>query len=223
MKLNRTALFLGSALLLVSCESLSLPVPGLPGAGGGGNAMVDAMKNQPAMNMMVLPPNPAVGQAWTMDMSGMEQRTAIVAEQDGMFIVEQGMDMGGEMIIQAFLVDPSVDLMQTPSAGDEIANNVKGAWIGAEGNKPVERPLMEPMIMPEVEGVDAATVDVEQGTQTVELGGRSWDTEWSEAMGSRSWMLAGSNFLVRSDMEGNTVMVLSKWETDAEPALDWTE
>lgn len=63
--------------------------------------------------------------------------------------------------------------------------------------------------MPEREGADAATVDAQQGTQTVELGGRSW-------------MRANSNFPVRSDQAGETLMVPSKWEAGAEPALDWT-
>lgn len=79
---------------------------------------------------------------------------------------------------------------------------------------------MEAMVMPEMTGGDAPAMDVKTGSESVSLGGRSWDADWSEAAGSKSWMAGG--FILRSDYNGDTVMQISDWMTDAKPALDWT-
>lgn len=223
MKLiNRsTLLSLAVAGSLCACGALPTDMGALTG-GGGGNSMVDAMKDQPTMYMVTLPPNPAVGQWWDYSMGGMEQHNAIVAEMDGMLVVEQAMDMGGTMVVNAWLVDPTVDLTATPRAGEKMAANVTKAWIGAEGDKPVERPVMDVMVMPEATG-DAPEVDFTEGTESVAMGGKTWNAKWMETSGSKTWMVDGSGFLLKSEAGGSVNMELTGWGTDAEPMLDWTE
>ena len=155
-----------------------------------------------------------------MDMSGMETTTAIVAEVDGKFILEQETAMYGEPIVLAFSVDPSVDLSVIPAAGEKMASNVTAAWIGEAGKKPMEHTVMEVMEMPEMTGEAAPAMDVKTGKESLTAAGRSWDTEWSEVSGSKSW--SSNGFMIRSDYDGKTVMQLTGWATDAKAQLDWT-
>ncbi len=223
MKLLSSSSLLTAVLAasLASCSSigdLSGSMAGL--AGGGGSGAVDAAKNTPAMNVMSLPPSPAVGQAWTMDMSGMKTTTAIVAEVDGQFILEQETSLYGDPIILAYQVDPRVDMTKVPAAGEKMAANVTAAWIGEAGKAPIEHTVMDAIVMPEMTGEAAPEMDVKTGSESVSLGGRTWDADWSEAAGSKSWMAGG--FILRSDYNGDTVMQITDWKTDAKPALDWT-
>ncbi|QDV06098.1 hypothetical protein Poly30_16020 [Planctomycetes bacterium Poly30] len=223
MKLLSPTTLLGVALAatLASCSSISDLGGAMGGmAGGGGNAALDTAKNVPAMNVMALPPAPAVGQSWTMDMSGMKTTTAIVAEMDGQFILEQETSMYGEPIILAYQVDPRVDMTAVPAAGEKMTSNVTAAWIGVEGEKPLEHTVMEAMTMPETTGEAAPAMDFTTGNETVSLGGRSWDATWTEAGDSKSWM--AGNFILRSDYDGKTVMQITDWQSNAEPKLDWT-
>lgn len=223
MKLFSSTTLLTAALAatLASCSSIGDLSGSMAGmAGGGGSAAIDAAKNVPATNVMSLPPSPAVGQSWTMDMSGMKTTTAIVAEVDGQFIVEQETAMYGDPIVVAYQVDPSVDMTVVPKAGQKMQTNVTAAWIGVEGEKPMEHTVAEPMTMPEMTGEAAPAMESTTGTETVSLGGRSWDSTWSAAGDAKSWMVDG--FLLRSDYNGSTTMELTEWKTDAEPKLDWT-
>ncbi|MFK7741504.1 MAG: hypothetical protein AB8H80_14395 [Planctomycetota bacterium] len=213
----RIVMGLAALAALAGCDMLQNMNP----MGGGGNAMIDAIKDQPAMYSVQLPPNAAVGTWWEMDMSGMKQKTCVVAEKDGKFVVEQISDMGGTMLVQAFLVDPTVDLAQVPVAGEEMANNVSAAWVGAEGDEPIERKVMAPMKVPEATGGTAEPVDMESGKETVTLAGNSFDTEWTEVAGSKTWMIEGTLFLLKSVSGGNTTMEISGWGNDAKPALKW--
>lgn len=214
----RNVMGVAALAALASCDMLGNMNP----MGGGGNAMVDSLKSQPAMNVVQLPPNASVGTWWEMDMSGMKQKTCIVAKKDGKLVVEQISDMGGTMVVQAFLVDPSVNLMSMPSAGEEMPNNVSAAWVGAEGDEPVERKVMAPMKMPEATG-SAPSVDMEQGKESVTLAGNSFNSQWTEVAGSKSWVIDGTSFLLKSVNGGKTTMEISGWGNDAEPALKWGE
>lgn len=227
MKLiNRTNLLsLAVAGSLCACDSLPTDIGSLTGqSSGGGSGMVDAMKDQPTMFLVQLPPNPAVGQWWEYSMGGgaIKQHNAIVAAKDGMFVVEQCQDMGGTMVVNAWLVDPSVDLMAEVSAGQKMSANVSQAWIGAEGGKPMERPVMDVPMMPEATG-DAPEIDFTEGTERVSMAGNTWNAKWVERSGAKSWMVDGTAFMLKSEAGGTVAMELTGWGTDAEPALDWAE
>lgn len=218
MKLINTLLATALVAAASSCDSLPTSLPGVPGQGGG-NAMLDTVKNQPAMNAIVLPEGAAVGQAWTMSMGGMEQRTAIVAEEDGELVVEQTsfMDPG---LREAYLVDPSVDLSEPVEPGEMMRTNVTAAWVGVAGEAPIEREVAAAIEMQEVPGGPAEAVDATTGTESVTAGGRTWNAEWTEIAGSRTWMADG--LVLRAVSDGNTTMELIEWATDAEPELDWS-
>ena len=47
--------------------------------------------------------------------------------------------MGGEIVVQAFLVDPAVDLAAEVGPGDLSPVNVPAAWVGAAGGEPQSR------------------------------------------------------------------------------------
>ena len=213
------------AATLASCSALGDlgSVANLAGggdAGGGAAGAIDIAMGSPAMNVMYLPPSPAVGQSWTMDMSGMKSTTAIVAEVDGQFILEQETANYGAPIILAFQVDPRVDLTKEIAAGQKMASNVTAAWVGEAGKAPKEHKVMDAMVMPEMAGVEAPAMEFTTGTESLSLGGRSWDAEWTEAADSKSWSADG--FTLRSDYKGDTVMQITEWSSDAKPALDWT-
>lgn len=210
--------------LLPSCSMLTNLNP--MAGGGGGNqaqAMVDTMKDQKAQFLVQLPPETAVGTWWEHTMAGgtMKMKFQVVAEQDGQFIVENPMKMGQATVVNVFQVDPNVDITVTPAAGELVAHNVTKAWIGAEGGTPVERPVMDVPKMPETQGT--ATTDFTEGTETVNLGGRDWNAKWIQTADSKSWMVAGTQFLLRAESKGTVSMELTGFGTDAKAALNWEE
>ncbi len=222
MKLFSSAALLSLALTssLVSCSMLTDLGGSMAGGAGGGNNAVDMAKNTPVANVLQLPPAAAVGQSWTVDSSGMEKTLAIVAEVDGQLIIEELNTMYGGPVVFAYQVDPSVDLSVVPGPGEKMATNVTAAWFGVEGEKPEEHQVMEAFTMPEaVDAPAAAAVEVKTGTETVSLGGRDWDTTWTEAAGAKTW--SAGHFMVRMDYNGSTTTKITAWKTDAKPLLDW--
>jgi hypothetical protein len=225
MKQHLSTLLVTTAIAatLSSCSSLSDLSGSMTGLAGGGGGVADAIeqaKASPVVNLMYLPPSPAVGQSWTMDMSGMKSTSSIVAEMDGQLIVEQETMSYGAPLIVAYQVDPRVDLARVAAVGEKATSNVTAAWIGEAGKAPVELTVMDAMVIEEMPDVVVPETETTTGSETVTLGGRSWNADWSETSGSKSWMVDG--FLLRSDYNGDTMMQISDWKTDAQPALDWT-
>lgn len=222
MKLSTCSILLAAGLAFTGCDSL--PTVGdlnpMGGASAGGGAA--SLKDIPAMNVMTLPKNAAVGQFWEVEMSGMTTRNAIVDDMGGKFIVEQTSSMR-EGVIEAFLVDPTVDMMRMVEAGDKMNANVTGAWVGDEGEAPMERKVMDAMVMPEMPAVDAPAVESTEGVQTVNMAGRDWDTKWIETSGSKMWTDNATGIMVRMDYNGDTMSKVTAYGTDAKPALDWTK
>lgn len=217
---SRFLLTAAIAASLASCSSLTGLGDSFSSlAGDDGEDPVAEAVESPALNVFTLPPSPAVGQSWTMETSGMKTTTAIVAEVDGQLIVEQEESITPGVIL-AFQVDPKVDMMKVPAVGEKFQSNVTAAWAGAPGKAPKERKVMEAMVMPEMTGEAAPAVDMQTGNESVELGNRTWNAEWAEVSGSKSWSVDG--FILRSDYNGDTMTVLTEWKTDAKPALDWT-
>ncbi len=202
--------FLSTAAFLTSCEAMgSLN----PMGGGGAQGTVDMMKDQPAQNVMALPPGAEVGTWWEYTMTGdVKQRSCVVAEMDGKLVIEQPMT-GNEEVIQVFLVDPSVNMMAEVQAGSMMNTNVSKAWIGAKGEKPEERKVMAAMKMPEAAG-NAPTMDFTEGTETITMAGKSFNTKWVEVDGNKTWSVG--SFLVKSNF-----MNLTGWGSDAKPELNW--
>jgi hypothetical protein len=204
------------------CHLLQKKEEGGGGGGGGDNsqAMVDSMKSTETQYVLALPPGAAAGQWWEHSMSGTKMKYSIVAEKDGQLIVEQAMDMGGSTIINAWQVDPNVDVTQMPSEGEPMAANVTMAWVGAEGKAGEERPVMKAPIYKKGEG--GAGAKAEEGDESVNLGGKDWDAHWTQTEHGKTWMAKGSTFILKSqDGSGKTTMELSGWGEDAKPALKW--
>ena len=106
-------------------------------------------------------------------------------------------------------------------AGEKMTVNVKAARVGAVGKAPVKREVMSAVTMPDIDASSAGDIEVKSGTKTITMGGRSWNTEWSEVSGAKSWMADG--LIIKSTFNGDTSMELTKWETDAKPELDWSK
>ena len=212
--LTRTTPLLAAAaaLFLASCSSLGEPSASI---GGGAADAVESAIVSPSVNVVTLPPEPEVGQAWTTDTSGMKSTTAIVAEVDGHFIVERETARFGDPIILAFRIDPSVDLAKAPVVGEALASNVTDAWVGQAGEAPVERGIAEAAVLQRLPQVEAKT-----GSESVRYGGRTWDSTWSERGDSKTWTVG--TFILRTDFKGETVMEVTDWVTDAKPRLDWS-
>lgn len=106
MKLPTCSLLLAAGLTFAGCDTVTSGMGSMDGTSAGG--AIEMLANQPAVYTFSIPKNAEVGQYWEVEQSGMTTRTAIVAEEDGKFIVEQSGGSYGDNVVQAFLVDPSV-------------------------------------------------------------------------------------------------------------------
>lgn len=224
MRIVRTlCLMLMIAALAVGCSNTPGGDSGNSGDGGSGGGgtdmgkmMLDSMKSQPTMYAIALPPGAAVGNTWEMTMSAggteMKMNYAVVSESNGHLIVEKAQDYSGATLIEAWEIDPAVDLTAMPAEGESMPANVVKAWIGLPGEMGEERPVMEAPKM-QGGGESSGTTDVEQGEETVELGGKSWETAWTKVGETQTWMAKGSTFILKT-----TNMELTAWSDEGAEA-----
>jgi len=220
--LLRSALVASTFGLFVGCGLLGNK-PGDNGGGGGGadqsQAMLDSQKDTPTTYTVSLPPNPKVGMWWEHSASGSKMKYAITAAKDDKLIVEQEMAMGETTLVNAWLVDPSVDLTAVPNEGEKVAHNVSMAWIGIKGKEAIERKVMEVPVYEKGEAGEAP--DYTEGDETVELAGKKWNAHWVESGDSKTWMVKDTGFLLKSMYQGKVSMELSAVGGDAKSGLKW--
>ncbi|RMG09561.1 MAG: hypothetical protein D6731_19235 [Planctomycetota bacterium] len=188
--------------------------------GGAAQAMVDSMKSTETQYLLALPPGAKVGVWWETTAGGAKSKYAVVGEQEGKLIVEQAMDVGGSTIINAWLVDPTIDPTGMPSEGEPMPANVVKAWIGVPGKPGEERPVMKPPVYKKTGGGSGG--QAEQGDERVELAGKTWDAHWTQTAHGKTWMAKGSAFALKTtDASGKTLFELTGWGEDAKPQLAW--
>ncbi|MEZ6185269.1 MAG: hypothetical protein R3F62_09710 [Planctomycetota bacterium] len=193
------------------------------GGGGGGSdtsqMMLDSAKGQPTQYIMQLPPNPKVGMWWEHTASGTSMKYAITKAQDDKLVVEQEQDFGGTMLVNAWLVDPSVDTMAMPAEGEKMPANVTKAWVGIKGKEAHERKVMDAPVYKKTEG--GQEVDYTEGDEQVKMAGKTWDAHWVESGESKTWTVKGTSFLLKSMYQGKVSMELKAVGGDAETMLKW--
>ena len=214
---------LRTAFLAVALVSASL-TQGQDDQPDMGKIMLDTMKGQPTMYLIALPPDPKVGMWWEHTASGHKMRYAITGEKEGKLIVEQEQDLGGTVLVNAWVVDPTVDVSKTPKEGEKVAHNVTRAFVGLKGKLPVVRPVMDVPVHKEVDAPEGQ-VDYTEGDETIELLGRNWEAHWVETAGehaSKTWVVKGSYFLLKSTYQGKVSMELTAMGEDAQSSLVWS-
>ena len=185
------------------------------------NMMFNSMKSTKTMYIVALPPEATKGLWWEHTIVyGMKVKYCIVGEKNGQLIIEKEMDLGGTRLIEAWQVDPSVDLSAKVKEGDPLPSNVTKAWIGLPGQPPQERTIMDVPVMKKSVKEDGSAEKFEKGTETINLAGRKWDASWVATTGGKVWTYKG--FLLKcQDAEGKTTMELTGWGTDAKAQLRW--
>lgn len=188
-----------------------------------GKIMLDSMKGQPTSYLIALPPDPKVGSWWEHTASGHKMRYAITGEKEGKLIVEQEQDLGGTVLVNAWIVDPTVDVSKAPKEGEKVAHNVTRAFVGLKGKLPVVRPVMDVPMYKEVDAPDAQ-VDYTEGDETIELAGKTWEAHWVEVAKyeSKTWLVKGSSFLLKSTYQGKVTIELTAMGEDAQSSLAWS-
>ena len=210
--------------LFAGCGLLDPKPEGGEGGGGGGSDMSETMlnsaKDQPTMYFVALPPNPKGGMWWEHTASGTKMKYAITAAKDDKLVVEQEQDYGGTMLVNAWLVDPSVDMMAEVKEGEKVNHNVSMAWVGIKGKEAHERKVMDVPVYKKAE-TTGEQVDYTEGDESVKLAGKTWDAHWTESGESKTWMVKGTMFLLKSMYQGKVSMELTGVGGDAKSGLKW--
>lgn len=184
--------------------------------------MLDAMASSESTYWLQMPKGAIVGLWWEYEISGMTQRWSIIAETDGgAFIVENPMDFGGTVLVQAYEVDPAVEMEFTPNKPMPV--NVLNAWIGIPDKQPRERPVMDAPIYREPPNNGNAPAVVE-GEETLTVSGWDIACKWMEVSGSKVWTAIAWPFeglVIRAEYNGTVSMELAACGDDAAPQLKW--
>ena len=181
--------------------------------------MLDSMKRHATQYQVSLPPGPKVGVWWEHSLTaGLKTRSAIVDERNGNFLVEQELKVAGVTLVQAWLVDPSIDVTQDVREGHVLPANVIQAWIGIKGRRPVDRAIMKP---PEKSNRFESPKPKET-KETITLAGQMWQATAYTSPYGKTWLAQGTSFILKGqDTDGKSTVKLSGWGEDAKPALLW--
>lgn len=201
---------------------------GTGGAPDMAQMMLDSAKGSECQNWVQLPKGATTGLWWEYSMSGMKMKWAIVAEKEnGNFVVENPMDYGGTMLIQAFEIDPSVMMDFTAlEDGDDIPHNVVAAWVGLPGKAPEERGVMAATkyTKPDGTGGTGDAPEITEGEETLTVGGWDIPCKWMAVSGSKSWTATDGPFegmTIKSEYNDAVTQEMTGCGDDAAPELSW--
>ncbi|MEM8711879.1 MAG: hypothetical protein AAGG01_13080 [Planctomycetota bacterium] len=189
---------------------------------------LDDILQEAPERIVSLPPDPAVGQGWTIDWNGVAHSYAIVAKVGAHLLIECTVSSHEDGVILAYQVDPLVDWTTVAEIGDLERTSVVEAWAGPAGGKPLTRAV------PEAATVVASPLGsgsswrglIEHPVihEPLDLGGRAWNARYFELPSNggtaRYWEADG--FTLQIKRGETTHFQLKKWRVDATPALDWS-
>lgn len=176
--------------------------------------------------MLPLPPAAEVGMSWTTRQGTQTSTFRVVGEENGTLLIESEsefyQELLGARIITACLIDPSVDLQQSPEAGEPWPRNVIRAWVGLPGGKPLPNEVSFGFNVSEKEAAEASSARASTKTESLTLAGRKWDATVTENQSwTKSWSVGA--FTLRLEVDGTVVSELQELGTGAEAVLDWSE
>ncbi|MCA8921733.1 MAG: hypothetical protein KDD82_07980 [Planctomycetes bacterium] len=185
------------------------------------DTILNAMQAAPSPYSVILPPDAKVGLWWehTLPGSKTKLRYAITAERSGKLIVEQAQDVAGAPIVNAWLVDPEVDLNAEVADGEQLQHNVLEAWVGLRGQAPRAKKVMDAPRKQPAETVEG--VELSERDEPLELAGKTWEAHVFVSEQSETWVVRGSQFVLKSVYQGKVVMELTAMGEDATSSLAW--
>ena len=119
----------------------------------------------------------------------------------------------------AWLVDPEVDLNAEVADGEQLQHNVLEAWVGLRGQAPRAKKVMDAPRKQPAETVEG--VELSERDEPLELAGKTWEAHVFVSEQSETWVVRGSQFVLKSVYQGKVVMELTAMGEDATSSLAW--